>query len=205
MQNNRKPVAIALIVIGLVIIGLIIYFGFIRETEEEPGVIPGEQTPSGQLPTGPETGTTTPSDRPVSETQYDIAKEQEHAFNSADLAKRAMLYSERLGSYSSQSDYGNFTDLKIYMTEAMRDWVDEEVLDLQAKNRNKGYYGIETKALTSDLKSFDDKAGQAEIAVVTERRESTATVGGGESFRQAITIRFAKVGGDWLIDGAYWE
>jgi len=205
MQNNRKQLGLTLIVIGLVIIGLIIYFGFIRETELEP-VIPGStEIPSAQLPEGPTVGTTTPSDQPADERRYDLSKEKTHEVNSADLAKRAMLYSERLGSYSSQSDYGNFTDLKIYMTSDMRAWVDKQINELKIKNNSQTYYGIETKSLTAEVKSFDEAAGQAEVSVITERRESSETVGGGESFRQTIDLKFIKEGSDWLIAAAYWQ
>lgn len=205
MQNNRKQLGLILIVIGLVIIGLIIYFGFIRETDLEP-VVPGPtETPSAQLPPGPTVGTTTPSDQPTDERRYDLSKEKTHEVNSADLAKRAMLYSERLGSYSSQSDYGNFTDLKIYMTPDMQAWVDKQINDLKIKNSNKTYYGIETKALTAEVKSFNEATGQAEISVITERRESSEAVGGGESFRQTIDLKFIKEGNDWLIAAAYWQ
>jgi len=206
MQNNRQKVGIALIILGLVLIGLIIYFGFIREDELEPAVTPsGEEAPSGQLPSGPETGTTTPSDRPSEERQYDISKEQPHKFNEADLAKRAMSYAARLGSYSSQSDYSNFTDLKMYMTVGMREWTDKEVASLKAKNSGSAYYGITTRALATETKSFDAQAGTAEITVITERSESTEAIGGGEPFRQSIDLKFVKADGEWLIDGAYWE
>ncbi len=205
MQSDRKKIGLTLIIIGLVIIGLIIYFGFIRETEEEPAIIPSVDTPAGQLPGGFETGTTTPSDHPAASQEYDISKEAPREFAAADLAKRAENYAARLGSYSSQSDYSNFTDLKMYMTEPMRTWVDQQIEELQAKNRNQGYYGIVTNALTADVKSFDDDAGTAEVQIVTQRRESTEAIGGGESFRQSITLRFVKIGGEWLIDGAYWE
>lgn len=206
MQNNRKTVGMALIIIGLVIIGVLVYFLFIKE--EQPTIIetlPGETGETGQLPGGPEIGTTTPSDRPVSSQKYDISKEPAHEVGAADLAKRAMLYSERLGSYSSQSDYNNFTDLKIYMTDDMRSWVEQEVLRLQAKNRNAGYYGIETKALTTEVLDYDEDGGEAEIKVTTERRESTDFLGGGESFSQVIRFNFIKGDSDWLIDAAYWE
>lgn len=33
-----------------------------------------------------------------------------------------MSFAERFGSFSNQSNYGNFTDLSIMMTEAMNNW-----------------------------------------------------------------------------------
>lgn len=205
MQNNRKTVGLFLIIVGLVIIGILVYFLFIKEDEPIVVTAPPEIGETGQLPTGPESGTTTPSDRPISSQKYDVSKEPLHQVGAVDLAKRAMLYGERLGSYSTQSDYSNFTDLKIYMTDDMRSWVDQEILRLQTKNRNADYYGIETKALTTELLNYDEEQGEAEIRVTTERRESTDLLGGGESFSQIIRFSFIKGSSDWLIDGAYWE
>ena len=205
MQTNRKKVGLALIIIGLLLICLIIYFGFMRRDAgilvpvDEDGQ-PAQLSPEEEVVVG-----TTPSDRPLDEARYDLSKEQPHVTNEADLAKRAEGYAERLGSYSSQSDYNNFTSLKMYMTPAMQDWVDEEVAKLRAKNGGDSYYGIVTKALTTQIDSFDDKTGKAVITVVTDRRESTEEIGGGESFRQSIKFNFVKSGGTWLIDSAYWQ
>lgn len=204
MQNNRQKLGLFLIALGLIIIILIIYFAFMRLEPEEPGIFEPTPITDGQLPPGTDTGTTTPADRPLAQI-YDPSSEPAHQFDAEDLAKRAMLYAERLGSYSSQSDYGNFIDLKMYMTTSMRAWVDRQVADLKIAHRDGAYYGIETKALTAQANSFNDEAGTAELVIITERRESRESVGGGESFRQSITLNFRKVNGEWLIDGAYWE
>ncbi len=206
MQNNRKILGLVVIGLGLIAIILIIYFGFIRKSPpaiETPG---GDQEVSGQLPTGPDTGTTTPSDRPRNQRTYNISQEKPHAFNQDDLAKRAMFFSERLGSYSNQSDYGNFTDLKIYMTDSFKDWVDKYVAGLKSQSSAvSGYYGISTKALTTEVKSFDDQAGKSSITVTTERRESTEKINGGTPYQQKLDLDFLKVNGEWLVDRAYWE
>lgn len=204
MQINRKTVGFLLIFIGLAIIAAIIYFMIMKKAATEEPLTTGETPVTGQLPVE-ETGTTTPSDQPRNYTQYDLTKEPVHAVNATDLAQRSRSYAERLGSYSTQSDYGNFIDLQIYMTDSMRAWADTYVAEQKASAKSGSYYGIETKALTTEIKSFDDKAGTAEITVVTERRESTETIGGGQPFRQNLDLKFLKVNGEWLINEAYWE
>lgn len=206
MNTNRKTLGIILIILGLILIGLIIYLGFFKKaptTTESP--VTGTDI-TGQLPTGPTTGTTTPGDKPRNQKTYDISQEKTHQFNSNDLAKRAMFFSERLGSYSNQSDYGNFTDLKIYMTDSFKVWADKNVETLKSQaTASAGYYGISTKALTTEVKNFDDKAGKSSIVVTTERRESTEKVNGGTPYQQKIDLDFIKVDGEWLVDRAYWE
>jgi hypothetical protein len=204
MQTNRKTLSLLIIAAGLIIIFLIIYFAFLKKAT--PLVTtPGTEV-TGQLTTETETGTTTPGDKPRNRQEYNIAQEAPHKINAADLAKMAMSFSERFGSYSSQSDYGNFTDLKIFMSDNLKTWVDGYVAKLKSETPNKGgYYGITTTALLTEVKAFDEAAGQAEIIVTTERRESTAEINGGDPYVQKIDFRFVKVGSDWLMDEIYWE
>lgn len=203
MQTNRKALGILLILLGLIIIAVIVYFLFIKKNATEQPLAPGTSV-TGQLPAGEEKGTTTPSNQPRNYTKYDITKETAHQINATDLEQRAAAYAERLGSYSTQSDYGNFTDLKIYMTASLQDWADKYVATQKAAAKSGSYYGITAKTLTTEVKSFDDKAGTAEIIVTTERRESTEAIGGGEPFRQNLDLKFLKVNGEWLMDSAYW-
>lgn len=208
MQTNRR-VGIVIIVIGLLLIISIIYFGFLRKPAANlPGNTQTSPTSTNQS-SGPIKGTTTPGNVFQNHQTYDLSKEAPHTFNANDLSKMAMAFAERIGSFSSQSDYGNFTDLKIFMTPSMQDWADKTVADYRSKaTNNTAYYGITTTAVTSEIKSFDDKAGTAKITVNTERRESadnSAINVGGTPYRQKIDFNFLKVNGDWLIDSAYWQ
>lgn len=206
MQTDRKKIGILIIVIGLILIGLIIYFGFIRkEATEIPQVL---EVPEivGQLPSVTTSGTTTPSDQPRNYQKYNAASEPDHQINGDDLGKISMSFAERFGSFSNQSNYGNFTDLKILMTDNMKVWADGYVEDLKNQTKNNtAYYGIVTDSLTYEVKKFDDTAGQAEILIGTTRRESTEKINGGESYIQNLSLSLVKVGGEWLFDKAYWE
>jgi len=204
MQTNRKTIGLLFVLLGLIVIVAIIYFVFMKKAAVEEPLTP-PNNPTSQLPAGEEKGMTTPSDQPRNYTQYDVTKEAAHTINAADLAQRSRSYAERLGSYSTQSDYGNFTDLKIYMTASLQTWSDKYVAEQKASAKSDSYYGITAKALTTEIKSFDDKAGTAEIVVTTERRESTEKIGGGEPFTQKLDLSFLKVNGEWLMDKAYWE
>lgn len=203
-MQNRKTTGILLILLGLIIIAAIVYFMFMKKAATNEPLTPGTVS-NAQLPAGSDTGTTTPSDKPRNNIQYDISKEATHAINATDLAQRSMAYATRLGSYSTQSDYNNFTDLKIYMTASMQAWADKYVEEQKAAAKSGSYYGITAKALTTEIKSFDDKAGTAEIIVTAERRESTTAIGGGEPYNQKLDISFLKVNGEWLMNTAYWE
>lgn len=205
MLNDRKKIGIIVIIIGFILLAAIIYFGFFQNkpATTDNGATTGTST--ANLPSTPETGTTTPGDRPRDTHKYDISKEAPHKFNETDLQNRAKSYSQRLGSYSSQSDYSNFTDLKMYMTSSLQEWSDKYVAELKSKNKSNAYYGITTEALVSEVKSFDDKAGTAQVIVTTQRSESTDKIGGGQPYIQKLDLSFVKVNNEWLIDKAYWE
>jgi len=205
MQADRKKMGILIIIVALIIIIAIIYFVFLRKPATTvPADTPIENGITNELPTADQVGTTTPSDKQPTGT-YNIAAETPHKLNGDDLGKLSMSFAERFGSFSNQSDYGNFTDLNIMMTDNMKTWAEKNVTDLRAKATTTAYYGISSKALTYEVKSFDDNAGKAEILVGTQRQESTEAINGGTSYIQNLDLNLIKVNGDWLFDKAYWQ
>ncbi len=206
MQTNQKKLGIFIVIVGLVIILLIIYFFLWKKAPTTIVETPTTPEVGGQLPTTEEIGTTTPSDKPRNYQQYNAASEPEHKLNANDLGKISMSFAERFGSFSNQSNYGNFTDLKILMTDSMKTWADKYVADLKSQpQNNNSYYGVITKAITFEVKKYDDAVGQAEILVSTQRRESTEKINGGTPYSQNLTLSLVKVNGEWLFDKAYWE
>lgn len=204
MDNNRKKIGIVLIVLGLLIIALIIYFGFIKKDKDKDEPIITE-TPMVELPLPAGDDLTNPGD--ISRSwQPNLSAEAEHVFNETDLKKRAKAFAERFGSYSNQSNYSNFSDLEIFMTKSFADWAKSYVEQLRESAPSyEVYYGISTRALTTELISFNEITGQAEVNVLTERSESSADGGDLEPYQQKILLKFNKLANDWLVDAAYWE
>jgi len=202
-QQNRRNVGIIIIVLGLIIIALIVFF-IIRqpnEIEENPII----DNPIEQEQEIEQAGTTTPSDIPRNYQEYDISSEQEHEFNSLDLGKMSDSFAERFGSFTNQSQYENFTDLRMFMTESFAIWVDGYVEDLIEQSPNNQYfYGISTTALSHKIVRFDEDAGEATVIVNTQRKETTIE-GDNETFLQQLELNFEKVNDEWLVDAAYWE
>lgn len=197
---------IFIIIAGLLIIIAIIYFILMKKKAATPTPEPANnQTPTGQLATSSDIGTTTPGDKPRTG-NYDVSKEAPHKTNANDLGKISMSFAERLGSYSSQSNYSNFNDLKVYgVTDNLQTWIDKYVADLKSQAKNgSNYYGIATDALTFSVSKFDEAAGKAEIVVSTQRRESTEEINGGKAYVQKLTLSLVKVNNEWLFDKAVW-
>jgi hypothetical protein len=137
---------------------------------------------------------------------YDISQEPPHQPNQNDLVKTSQAFVERFGSYSNYSNFSNFSDLKLFMTDTMKDWADRHVSELKSTNQNlDSYFGVTTKAISSAVTSYNDNAGTAKILVTAQRRESTSQVNEGEAYIQTIEVSLRKINGDWLVDSAYWQ
>lgn len=198
---NRKRLGLIIIIVGLILLAFLIYFFFFRNKKTE--------TPTGPVLDGEnqaiEISTNTPGTAPRNYQKYTATKDTSHTVNADDLGKRGMAFAERLGSFSSQSNYGNFEDLKIVMTKKMQTWADSYVATLEKDKQGADYYGITTKSLSYQVASFDEKAGKAQLTISTMRRESLEAIGGGQNFPQTLSLAYVKVNGDWLVDAAYWE
>ena len=204
MENNRKKIGILLIALGVLIIILILYFALKKgPAEDEITVLnPENNQPAGQL----EQSSTTPSNIVREKINYDISQEEKHSFNATDLAKRAEAFAERFGSYSNQSNYENFSDLELFVTDSFNEWMSSYASKLRDNSpASSAYYGISTRALTVEVKSFDEEAGQATVNVITKRTESSAANGALDPYNQALLLEFIRDNGEWLVDAAYWE
>lgn len=203
MQETRKKIGILIIIVALAIIAAIIYFFLLKKPAVTTEIVPTENATNTVLPVSEEIGTTTPGDKPQTG-NYNVAAEAPRKTTGEDLGQQAMSFAERFGSFSNQSNYGNFTDLDIMMTSSMKTWAEGYVSNLKGQETSNAYYGVTTKALTYEVKSFDDNAGRAEILVGTQRQEGTEKETGA-SYVQNLSLSLVKVNGDWLFNEAYWE
>lgn len=206
-QDNRKKIGLFIIIFGLLILILIIYFGYFNNKKAPVIKIPTNNSIINNLPpSGTDTTASGTAETPRALVSYDLSKEAPHKVNATDVSKIAMAFAERFGSFSNQSSYGNFTDLKILMTANMQDWADKYVADLKASSLNKtSYYGITTNSLTYKIEKFDEIGAAAQIVVTTKRQENTESVTPSPAYIQKLDLDFKKVNGEWLVDKAYWE
>ncbi len=123
-----------------------------------------------------------------------------------NLKKIAINFTERFGSFSNQNQFENILDLEVFMSEKMKIWAKNYIAESQAKNTNTSvYYGITTKAIRADTKSLDEKGGQAELLVATQRWEAKETRTNIRVFYQTISIKFVFENKAWKVDSATWK
>lgn len=200
---NRRIWGIIIIVLALAIIAGIVFFSFFYKpsTAPEPAA---EQTAA---PVSQPATTLEPTEAAKSlVTVQPGSPLKKPKVKPDDLSRMAAAFAERFGSFSNHSDYGNLRDLRIFMTSAMKDWAQDYIDTARLKKADASiYYGIVTKAVSSQVKQFDADLGQAEILVKTQRRESAGATGNSSAFYQDIIIKYLREGSIWRVDGAYWQ
>lgn len=200
---NKKFLGIIIVIAALAIIAGIVYIIFFHKFSNSAGQTaqqPVVQEPVKNSQTAIEDQFKQGADvqsAPVSQ-KIEITRD--------DLERMASAFAERFGSFSNQSDYGNIRDLQIFMTDSMKNWSENYISGARAeKTQTSIYYGIVTKAISSQAKQFDSDAGLAEILVKTQRRESAGTAGNSSVFYQDIMIKYAREQSVWRVDGIYWQ
>jgi len=164
-----------------------------EEAEEAGGLEPATGTVITELATGTPVIT---GARPFLVSAPETIQEQQ-------VKNLSVLFVERFGSFSNQSNYENFYDLMPLMTSSMRAWAEQYIAD-NPLDPSEPYYGISTRALATEMVSIDIDAGQAEVNVETQRRE-TKTGEEERAFIQTINLDLVKIDNEWLISSATWQ
>jgi hypothetical protein len=206
-MNKRTITIILLTLIIVFLLAGIIYFLFFFNLRG--GAIPPaapakqENTAGGEKPL--------PSAEPAAKQAETVANENAKPATAEEitrytLAKIASSFAERLGSYSNQSNYGNISDLKIFMTASMRNWADGYVEKAKNNSPYSGIYqGVTTRAISTEVKNFSDSQGRADFIVHTKKSESTGDISNSSVYYEDILITFIKEKGAWLVDNAKWQ
>ncbi len=202
-DKKRKLIKILIIAIILILLIAIIYYLFFYQAGPKVMEKIKEQPDTTQQPAS---GAQLPGAGEAAGGKAVIkSKIKEDKIDETALMRMAAAFAERFGSFSNQSNYGNISDLKIFMSAKMRGWADDFVEQQKEKQGDTGVYsGVTTKALFQEVKEFDEPAGRAEILVKTQRRE-TAGDTEAAAFYQDIVIKFVKEKGEWKVDSAEWQ
>ncbi|MEI6627410.1 MAG: hypothetical protein WCL61_02340 [bacterium] len=122
----------------------------------------------------------------------------------ADLGVKqlAMSFAERYGTLSNQSNFNNFTELRNFMTLGMQ--AKTNMVINKTIKATTTYDGYTTRALSSTLVKFDDKAGTANVMVGTQREHSREGVAS-EVYYQNILLTVIRINKEWKVDDAKWQ
>lgn len=111
------------------------------------------------------------------------------------------IFVERFGSYSTESDYANVSDVLGLATPALQARL-QALAEEARQNAGGAYYGVSTKVITTKTES--ENAEVTVIAMTTQRKESFDSPGNTSVRYQDITLTLKHVGEDWLVDAFTW-
>jgi hypothetical protein len=204
-MNKKTKIIIAIIIVLLVLLGIFLIINNLNNRQVEPTNISEDPVVEDSEPveTAPAPENT---DKPANQEEpivyrFDEKEEALRETNKEDLKQMAFAISERFGSYSNEGNFGNISDLKIYMTSSMKTWADNYIKEQSETEYSGIYYGITTTALVGEVTEFDSNS--ASVTVTTKRKEIKDNE---ESvFNQDIIINFNKVGDEYKVNSAYWQ
>lgn len=205
-MNNKRVIAILIIVIGAVLVGLIIYFTFFynfggKKTEnitpETTSTTTVEVLPPSKLNTNVKTNTDESKNN-----QTSTITVSQPAANAEVVAKN---FVERFGSWSNQSDEDYLSGLKLISTKSMQKELEAKAAEI-SKNRgdyNK-YMAVISQAAASKTIFIDEKTGKATVDI--EVKETSESDGNKQSVvNKKIRLELLKLGKAWKVNAYSWQ
>ena len=191
-QTKKILTAVLIIIVGIAL-ALLIWWQFFREEPAVNNVTVTPPTNNVNVVVVNAVANTAPANQ---NTNAEVNEELE-------LIRLANLFTERIGSFSSESEFQNIIDLKSYMTKTMQAWADNYIKVQQAQPKTGGFSSIVTKAISTKVQSLTSV--NAQVQVTTQRQEEGANINGSQTYYQDISLEFTKSDDDWLVDKATWQ
>lgn len=187
MSKNRRT--IILIFIAVVVLVVVVWWLFTKFQKPPTVIPPGQDIPVAVEVTGPDD-----SDIQEELNKQISGKSDQEVSDQAKIIASGRFFVERYGSFSSQANWQNLSDIRPVVTRQLWD----EFENLIAKNPidSEGeYYSLTTKVLSIRLVTQADSL--ATIEAKTQKQETN----GSESriFYQDVTVNLVKDGDGWLV------
>ncbi|MDO8621641.1 MAG: hypothetical protein Q7R80_00200, partial [bacterium] len=116
----------------------------------------------------------------------------------------AMTFTERFGSFSSEGEYVNLTDLYPLMTERYQRQTEAEVARLRARPPATVFAATSTVVMNTDVDLPNGETSTSATARVMTQRTAVESTQAPRTYGQEITVKLLKVGEEWKVDGATW-
>jgi len=202
---NKKTIGVLLIVLAVILIAVLLLFFLNPKDFSFKKLFKGDNQTEIQKTAEEEFNEMQKEIKESKVYTFDQDVENNREWNENDFKSIARSFSERFGSYSNQSDYGNITDVYDWLSSDMKEWADSYINNLKANTNYSGtYYGITTKALIEPLiNNFNPNSNRVEVLVKTQREEVSAS-NESKIYDQDIKIVFVKENSEWLVDEAIW-
>ena len=205
--KNKRLLWLLIIVILLLIIAVIIYLLFFQYKPSAPVAFNQNLNQAAALPPikAPQVFNNTNA-QVLADVQGINPKESINENEKQNFTFIATSFVERFGSFSNQGGYKNFDELTVFMTDSMNKWATSYKQQLMKEHPDLNiYYALVTKAISTDIRNMDEKAGTGEILIKTQRQEYKNTLSNPRIFYQDILLKMVKINNEWKVNGAYWQ
>lgn len=188
LMERRRVIEVTIAAAVLLALMFVVWF-ITRDTAEEQ-VVEEEKTQ-----TLPATNTT---EKPTTINPADVPQVQE-----VSAGTIARTFVERIGSYSSESDYQNVADVSRIVTAELAAKLEEDAEDARAQSPdNGGYYGISTSYVGA--KNIEESEAAITLLVQTQREESFGSPGNSTVRYQTVEVTLIKEGKNWKVSEYTW-
>ena len=180
IQNRRTWLIVLIIAVAVVLIFVIVsVLKFVGSDGDSAGELNPESTPFGEERGGKAVPVVPPKD-----------PDQQAA------ESMARSFIERMGSYSTQSDFQNIDDLMGVMTPRVQEWAESLKTDIDSGT----YRGLTTRALSLELLEYEPQ--KSAVVRVDSQRQEESENGEGRVYYQDAEVHLVH-DGSWMVDGPF--
>ncbi len=190
--RTRRNILIVLLVALALLIAFLLWF-FLKP-KPKPVVITPPIVVEKPLPTA--------STKKPTVSEEKTKKEQAVRVESASLQSASKTFAERYGSYSTEADFANLTDVLPLMTKA---YAAKTAAYVETAVSPTEYYGVTTRVITVKVDAQDDAAGTAQVTLTTQREEAKGDVQNVSVKYQDLVLSFEMESGSWKVANAVWK
>ncbi len=190
--RTRRNILIALLIALALLIAFLLWF-FLRP-KPKPAVIVAPVVVEKPLPTA--------TTKKPTVSQEKATKEQAVRTESASLQSASKTFAERYGSYSTEADFANLTDVLPLMTKA---YAEKTAAYVETATIPEEYYGVTTRVITVKVDAQDDEKGTATVTLTTQREEAKGDVQNVSVKYQDLVLSFEMESGSWKVANAVWN
>lgn len=117
----------------------------------------------------------------------------------------AKSFASIYGSFSTQNNFENITELYFYMTPELKAQQEAFVAAEKAKQGDTSLYkGTSSESRIVHLDALDEQAGTAAVTVTLVREETSGNTTSPTTYNQNLTLTFAKIDGVWKVGRLAW-
>lgn len=190
-MERKRMMEVGIAIIILLALGFLVWWMLRDKTPEE---MPREDEKTQTLPN------TTTNNRPTTTVDpEDVPKVQEVSAGTV-----ARTFVERIGSYSSESNYQNVDDVLGVVTTSLAAELEADAERAREQSPNNGgYYGISTSYIGA--KTVEESETEITLLVQTQREESFGSPGNSEVRYQEMEITLVQEEGQWKVNSYTWK